>query len=169
MIPDDLVIRKPELTDLYRVAMMHIEAWRDCYAGMVPQNYLDELDPITWMHEYRRLMDIGRTMLLAESAGTPVGVAIFGSRTLGIGHVEIDALYIARDRQGDGIGPRLLHEVLGYQEYTTVSLECATDNQRGCRFWEASGFRFTGETGSYPIPGAEDLPTNRYIRDINGS
>jgi GNAT superfamily N-acetyltransferase len=173
MTCDRLVIRPAqpaEYSNVTVVAPMHLRSWKKCYGSFVPKEHLDQFNAFGVIDEYDRLINEQRlAMWLATSAGTPVGVAIFGPDPSDRGRGWIEALYVAPERWHKRTGKRLLKRILDELDYTVVDLMCATENESGRRFWMARGFRLNGEIGGFPIQGYGDVETLGYTLDRDGS
>ena len=44
-LSDDIKIRSAQSKDAVEIARIHVEAWRDAYAALLPPEYLARLDP----------------------------------------------------------------------------------------------------------------------------
>jgi ribosomal protein S18 acetylase RimI-like enzyme len=108
---DEITIRPARPTDARAVARLDVETWRTTYAGVLSANYLVGLS------ERRR--DIGwRMAITREPRDVRVAVdaagAIHGFGSCGPSRSErhfpgeVFTLYVAPDRQNQGIGRRLL-------------------------------------------------------------
>lgn len=153
----DITIREATSSDFADVAAMHYPVWRESWAGVLPANVLDALtSPQRWavLLYPRNLRRPGWSMWLAEAAGAPLGMTIFGPDADEPECVELDALYIAASRQRHGIGARLLEQVLSSAAGRDVVLWCAQANGRARRFYEKNDFRPDGRTLVWePVPG----------------
>src|SRR3954470_12840790 len=97
-----LVLRPLTDADVDAVAGMHVRTWQAGYAGIMPADVLDALDPAAFA-EIRRPRNAppGAQTLVAEDCGTIVGFVSFGPhrRQNGAGYVdgigEIYAIYVA--------------------------------------------------------------------------
>ena len=153
----DITIRAARPDDFARVAEMHYAVWRRSWAGILVEPLLDILGPPQrWVAEIypENLSRRGWAMWIAESSCRTVGVAIFGPDEAEPGSIQIDALYIADDRQRHGIGGRLLDTVLSERPSGDLILWCAEKNAKARRFYEKNGFRADGRTLDWePLPG----------------
>lgn len=97
-------------------------------------------------------------MWIAESSGQTLGMAMFGPDQDQPDHIQIDALYIAKNSQRRGVGGRLLNKVLRLHPANDLILWCAEKNARGRRFYEKKHFQIDGRTFTWkPLPGV-DVP-----------
>jgi GNAT superfamily N-acetyltransferase len=151
-----IAIREVRSQEYLLVAQLHYRAWRQSYTGIIASVLLDLFDdPLHWADNVypEKLSRAGWTMRLAECGDTLLGVSIFGPRLERPGALEIDALYVAPERQGQRVGSYLLADALTAHAAGDVVLWCAEQNHRARRFYEAKGFQLDGRTVDWrPIP-----------------
>ncbi len=107
-------VRAAVAADATAIAKIHIDTWRDTYAGLIPDRILlkmsERVHVAMWSAELARSRSDG-AILVAHDTGA--GVIGFGS----CGRVrvadppysgEVFTLYVYPDFQGNGIGKRLL-------------------------------------------------------------
>jgi GNAT superfamily N-acetyltransferase len=110
----DLRIRRGVIDDAYEASLLHARTWQTSYRGLVADALLDRLDATRWETGWRRgfeSMDPTRVVHVAEVDGRIVGFAGGGRARAGAppGYVgEVYAIYVAPERQGQGIGRVLL-------------------------------------------------------------
>jgi GNAT superfamily N-acetyltransferase len=152
-------IRAARVQEYRQVARMHYRAWRQSYRGILPSVLLDLFDdPLHWADNVYpdKLSQPGWTMWLAAFGGAPVGVSIFGPEPGRPDRLEIDALYVAPEHQGQRVGSLLLADAVSSHSSDDVVLWCAEANHRARRFYEAKGFHLDGRTLDWkPIPNIE--------------
>ena len=133
---------------------MHAATWRTSYRGLVPDAPLDGLADDRWESGWRRgfeSMDPTRVVHVAEVDGRIVGFAGGGRARAGAptGYVgEVYALYVDPDRQGKGIGTRLLRAAAeGLVERGLVPIVIWTlfDNPASRGFYESRGGVVVGD------------------------
>jgi ribosomal protein S18 acetylase RimI-like enzyme len=110
----DIVIRPATIDDAADIARVHVAAWRTTYAGIVPDAYLDALNVDDRAQRWREgIASRNAGVLVAEDAAAVVGFAAGGKLREPIGDYdgELYAIYILRERQGQGIGRRLTQSV----------------------------------------------------------
>ena len=165
--------------DAPRIAEIHVAAWRETYAGMMPAATLAGLDLAEWTERWR-----GR--LAREDAAEATFLALDGSGAAGFGHCrpqtsqklaplgysgEIAALYLLRRIQRRGVGTRLLRRMATHlleHGYDSASVWVFRDAPHAHRFYEAHGATATGVEGVWEIYGMT-LPDLAYgWRDLNG-
>ncbi len=147
-------VRAARVGDAERIAEIHVLGWQAGYRGLMPQQYLDELDPaarlprrIQWLQgaDWSR----GGCFVVADDDGVLAGFADVGrsrdddSESGKVG--EVRAIYLAPDAWGKGLGRELMAAALTYLAelgYDQVTLWVLDTNARARRFYEAAGFRF---------------------------
>jgi ribosomal protein S18 acetylase RimI-like enzyme len=163
-------VRRAQLEDAEPIAEIHVRSWQGAYQGLIPQDYLDGLDPARrlafrverlkdadWAHggclvitgddgDVAGFADVGRTRDTGAGAGSDGDSGTAGD-TGGI--AEVMAIYLAPAAWGTGLGRELMRASLrhltdcGYRE---VTLWVLASNVRARRFYEAAGFRPDGGT-----------------------
>jgi GNAT superfamily N-acetyltransferase len=110
----------------------------------------------------------GDLLLVCRRAGRPAGLAwAMRTRILG-GGGYLRLLLVAEDRQGHGIGGRLLRAVearartWGDQLY----LLATTDNDGARRFYERRGYRHVGVLPGLVVPGIDEALYHKPLRPI---
>jgi ribosomal protein S18 acetylase RimI-like enzyme len=111
----EVTLRPARPGDIAAIARVHVETWRNAYAGLVPDDYLvsmTEAKQATQWDRWIRGAQPPNTVLVAEARDLPGGRIIgFGSCGRARGDPargEVFTLYVAPDWQGRGIGRRLL-------------------------------------------------------------
>ena len=160
------------MSDAAGVARVEVEAWRDTYPTLLPDDYLvRRLDvgrsAAIWR---RRLRERSRNILVATPPDTPhqiSGYATWGRCRLGLASAggELYELYLMPGHQERGLGRRLCAAVAGRLLETglsSMSVEVLEGNPARF-FYEALGARLAART-RHPFAG-EDLPALIYIWD----
>ena len=108
-------IRRARPQDAAAIGGVHVAAWRDSYAGLLPDRFLAEMSPSRIAGGYQRGMMArrgGEAMFVAEASEAASGVIGFASaghaRRDGMGEGEIETLYVLPDWRDEGTGRRLL-------------------------------------------------------------
>jgi L-amino acid N-acyltransferase YncA len=108
-------LRQAQPGDAAGIACVHVETWRNAYAGVVPNAYLvamtEARQAVQWDGLVRRPAR-NESVVVAEAVG-PRGLQIvgFGSSGRSRGSLaagEVYTLYVGNDWQGQGIGGQLL-------------------------------------------------------------
>jgi GNAT superfamily N-acetyltransferase len=171
-------VRRAGVEDASAIARVHVGSWQVAYHGLIPQDYLDRLDPEQRREQWARGLATPQWprsgTLVAEGDAGIVGFAHIGpSRdddadpTVG----EVAAIYALPTVWGTGVGRLLMGAALaglaeaGYGQATLWVLET---NARARRFYAAAGWRpdgavKVGATRGFP------LPEVRYRRPIGPS
>lgn len=140
-------IRPAQAEDASAIGRIHVETWRDTYAGMLPDRVLVEMSSAMEGGQWSRVLESGRDrVVVAETDGA--GIVGFGScgkaRAGALGFEgEVYTLYVLPDHQGQGIGRLLLTElfrILGADGYRSALIWVLQDNPAGF-FYEAMGGR----------------------------
>ncbi len=103
--------RPASIEDAAAVAKVHVESWQKSFAGIVPQEFLDNLNVEKRKKAFEeRLGEASYKMFVAEDSKKGiVGFADFGkARERGFEFkAELYAIYLLREFQGKGIGENL--------------------------------------------------------------
>jgi ribosomal protein S18 acetylase RimI-like enzyme len=126
--------------DVEELAEVHVQAWREAYAGLIPQSVLDQLDAGERAAMWRAALDSGSIVFLAKLSDRIVG---FGAcrrqpdASLSQS-AEISALYVLERAQRHGIGRALMtamaRELLA-QGHQSASLWVLEANANARRFY----------------------------------
>jgi GNAT superfamily N-acetyltransferase len=108
---DGFKVRRAAPADGAEIARIHVEAWRDSYATLLPADYLARMDPrietARWTRNVSRRAD---NTLVADAEGEVVGYAMIGpgrGRTVAPSG-EVYALYVDTDWREHGVGRALV-------------------------------------------------------------
>lgn len=162
--------------DIPDVSRIRVRGWQWAYAGIVPQAFLDAMDPEEDAARRREFLagSAGRVAnLVAVADGTPVGWAAFGPYrgepdTADDG--ELYALYVLPEHVGSGVGRALMAEVLRRSAQAgrgRLLLWVLAENARARRFYAAAGFAPDGAETVDDYDGAP-LREVRYARGLQG-
>jgi len=106
-----IIYRKAVAEDAPAVARVHVESWHKSFAGIVPQEFLNNLTVEKREQAFRQRFDeTNYKMFVAETEKNGiVGFADFGAaRESDFGfEAELYAIYLLREFQGKGIGENL--------------------------------------------------------------
>ncbi|MFI0965002.1 GNAT family N-acetyltransferase [Streptomyces sp. NPDC021080] len=172
-----LRVREMTLDDCPRVAEIRVRGWQSAYKGLIPQSYLDGLSVAEDAARRRRTLEEGdgsAVNLVAERAGAVVGWACHGPHRdseVRSGEVELYAIYVHPDMQGQGVGQALLRESVGRcaaAGHERMLLWVLKENSPARRFYERAGFRPDGAEEPFEAAGVA-VPEVRYARVLTGA
>jgi len=134
------------LDDAEPLGDVHVQAWRETYAGLVPQRVLDALDPAARARMWRGAIGGDTAVFLAKEAGAIVGFgACAPPREPKLPFdAEISALYLLRHAQRRGLGRALMDAMARALAATgrhSVSLWVMDGNTPAEKFYIALGGR----------------------------
>jgi ribosomal protein S18 acetylase RimI-like enzyme len=162
-------IRAARMEDVPEIAVVHVRSWQAAYRGLLPQEYLDGLDPGQRIGQWERSLSAAKRSdggtLVAEAGGRLSGFVSYGpardddaeSRRAG----EIYAIYLVPAAWGEGIGRQLMAAALGRlgkAAFDRVILWVLDSNVRARRFYEAGGWLADGAAkrdDSFGVPMTE--------------
>lgn len=106
-------IRLATPTNASAIAAVHTNSWGSTYRGIVPDDYLDALDPIHKADFWTKAISEGASVHVSVIDDRIVGFANGGKcRESGGYEGELYALYLLKDYQGKGIGSLLFGAVV---------------------------------------------------------
>ena len=155
-----------------QLAAVHIEAWQWAYRGLMPDEYLRQLDS-----QRERRTTVWRSWLGADPARSAVWVAAEGPTTVGFAstgpsqasdagasEAQLYSIYLIENVVGKGIGHALINAAaaeMRRQGYTACVLWVLEGNQRARQFYEREGWALDGGRQVDSSPGF-DLIEVRY-------
>jgi ribosomal protein S18 acetylase RimI-like enzyme len=166
--PQTFRLRPATEADAATLGQVHVQAWHEAYAGIIPDAVLAALDPAKRAAMWRDALARGSVVHLAEQHGALVGVG--AGRPQSDASLpysgEIAAIYVLRRAQRFGVGRALMAAVardLLAQGHTGATLWVLEANSPARRFYEAlggkvvasreeerDGFRATGIAYGWP-------------------
>lgn len=147
----DVLLREAEVGDEMAVARVHVRAWQVGYRGLLPDGYLDSLDPADRAARYT-FGDAGPdrpTTVVAVEGDVIRGFATTGPcREPGSTRAgQLSAIYVHPDRWGDGLGRALIGDArarLVRRGFSQALLWVLAGNTRAERFYRADGWEPDG-------------------------
>lgn len=163
-VDDRFEIRRARADDTTDIARIHVEAWRDAYAALLPPEYLARLDARIEATRWSRASRVEGT-LVADAEGEVVGYAIVGpARRRNAPCGEIYALYVETDWREQGIGRALIDaafDAFRGRGWSEAVIWCLEGNFAGRGFYERCGGRRLPESRVEDVAGMP-LPTVGY-------
>ncbi|HEX4305160.1 MAG TPA: GNAT family N-acetyltransferase [Solirubrobacterales bacterium] len=144
-------LREARRGDELAVAEVHVRSWQEAYRGLMPDSYLDSLDPRDRASRYafeasdpaapKTVLAIGKE----DGDEVVLGFATFcPSRDEDLpGFGEIVALYVDPDRHNGGVGRLLMAEArrrLSEAGFQNAFLWVLDGNTRAATFYEREGW-----------------------------
>ena len=132
-----VTVRPARDGDAEAIAGVHVETWRDAYAGLLPQEVLDGLSRRRQTRRWRRAIRKPETELGQVFVAEGDAIAGFGSASRETG--EITTLYVRPVMQGRGVGRTLFRRMRAFLQ-GPVSL-WVLDGNPAAGFYERLGGR----------------------------
>ena len=169
---DAVTVRAAGVEDADAIGRIHVDAWRQAYAGVMDDGFLRGLDPGRRAQVWReRLLSGAGSMAVAERAGAVVGFVSYGppldadpAQSTG----QVYAVYVDPRVQRTGVGGALMtHAVaaLGAQGFSEAVLWVLEENPSARAFYERGGWRADGGSQSDEF-GGRTLREVRYRRSV---
>ena len=146
----DIEIYNAKPIDAPILAHIHVQGWRDGYAGLISQNYLDALDINQRISQWEKWLAPKSTAWIAKYNDKPSSIISFGNPVNPIPceiltrqkPAEIKLLYTLADNYRKGCGEALFRHALSTlsaEGYDCVFLWVLKDNIKGCNFYNKMG------------------------------
>lgn len=179
-LDEGITLRLAKAADAGGIARVHVDAWRDAYAALLPANHLAGMDYAKRAVMWSRILaasGAAQTTLVAEAEGEIVAFCGFGpyrppapspGPATGPAEAEVYGLYIASDWREKGIGRRMLQrafDALRRRGFGSVVIWCLEGNVAARGFYQRCGGRLLGETQIEDIAGMS-LPTVGFSWDL---
>jgi GNAT superfamily N-acetyltransferase len=169
-------VRRAEPADAAPIAVVHVRSWQGAYRGLLPQEYLDGLEPAGRTERWRRALERDNWpaagTLVVVSDGQVGGFANFGptrdTDASGARVGEISAIYVLPEAWGTGLGRGLMAAALSQLAaggYETAALWVLESNARARRFYARAGWTPDGSAKQEDIGGAP-VTEVRYRRPL---
>lgn len=105
-------VRHATVADVAGIGRIEVEAWRETYAGILPERLLVDMSPRQRARSWTALIgrDGGNVVVACGAGGALLGFGNCGAQrgTMPGLAGEIYTLYVAPERQNEGIGRQLL-------------------------------------------------------------
>jgi GNAT superfamily N-acetyltransferase len=156
-------ITRPTLDDLEEMGRVHVQVWREAYAGLLPADYLAALDPtvgpVRWRERIEKADGEVDWWLARDDAG------IAGMATVGPGRdddapvpLELYAINVLRRAHGTGLADDLMAVAVGDR---AAYLWVLDGNHRAQAFYERHGFADEGGRKPEPDTGVVEIRMSR--------
>lgn len=153
------MLRKATKDDIPALARIYVEALRETYRGILPEDYLASLTlaegEATWT---RILTRPDREVLVDQRDGAVAGLASCQPDEGCSKWLNMASLYVDSRSQGQGVGTSLIRAVwekARVQGYEGVSVGVVRDNARARELYERQGAVYLRDTeycfGPYPV------------------
>lgn len=150
--------------DAHQIARVHVQAWQETYAHLIPPAALARLDIERRAARWAEIIDQGTTEVwVAKTAtSTAVGWATTSrhANPEAPRPLELEGLYVLAAHHGTGIGQQLLDTALKGEP---AFLRMAADNPRADAFYRRNGFLPDGTCQTHDLLGTP-LPIIRLTR-----
>jgi ribosomal protein S18 acetylase RimI-like enzyme len=141
-------IRPATAADLETVAAIHVRAWREAYAGLIPEPAATGLScaerTAMWRPRFQGAAGGRGIWLGLDAAGAPAGFLACGARRPDgpDAAAEIHALYVLARARGQGLGRALMAEAarfLAAEGFASLGLWVLAPNLRAIAFYRRLG------------------------------
>jgi GNAT superfamily N-acetyltransferase len=149
----DLAVRAAALDDAAGIARVHLQAWRESYAHLLPAEALASLQQGPREAKWREIMAAGTSEVWVACEGADiVGWASAGAGRDGDGPRprELEGIYVLASSYGSGAGQLLLDAAVGD---AGAYLWIAEDNPRAFAFYRRNGFAPDGAAAAHELIG----------------
>jgi GNAT superfamily N-acetyltransferase len=111
-------VRPARRGDAAAIGALHVESWRDAYAGILPDAALLRMSAKGEGEKWAHVLASGETVLIAEIDDRLVGFGSCGAARRSVLDYagEVYTLYVDPDHHGQGIGRRLLRAMFAALE-----------------------------------------------------
>jgi GNAT superfamily N-acetyltransferase len=146
------VIREAVPQDALAIARVHVNSWRSTYAGLLPQDYLDQIDVEKRAERWEQILSHKKPRegnVVAEADGRIIGFSSTGPSRSPAWSLqgELYALYLEDGHQKKGIGKALFLEAieqLRSQEMKSMLVWVLKGNPT-CGFYQKMGGNLVGQ------------------------
>jgi ribosomal protein S18 acetylase RimI-like enzyme len=158
-------VRSPRVQDADELGRVHVKVWREAYAGHMPADFLEGLDPVKSAERWRLRLEMDEPDGVVVVATGPdeeiVGLASAGPTRDGDAPTEWElySINVLAAHHGSGVADQLLGAAVADRPAT---LWVVRDNARADAFYRRHGFHVEGATKIHEGTGASEI---RMIRN----
>jgi len=174
MMRMDWTVRFARPEDSEAIGRVHIAAWQAAYRGLMPEDFLDSLDPAARAQRWRTGLEDGpgegryraegleaRALVIEGDDGHVAGISVVGpsrrAESSGVG--ELWMINLEPIAWGTGLGTQLLDAAIDELRgggYVEAVLWVLAGNRRARRFYERQGWKpdgteITGDARGFPV------------------
>ena len=146
-------VRPALSSDAEDIAQVHLQAWREAYAHLLPAETLAGLDAAERTARWESILVDGTTDVVVALEGTRVigwASASAGRDPDAPRARELEGIYVLASHHGSGAAQGLLDASIGGEP---AFLWMAEDNPRALAFYRRHGFAPDGAATSKPLAG----------------
>lgn len=170
-----VTVRLAAPDDAAAIARAHVSAWRGAYRGLMPDDYLEAMDPERWAAGWVRMLAEPPAeqegLAVAVVDGTVQGFVAYGRDRGGPPPTgELFAINLAPEVWGRGAGRALLRhaeEALRAAGHPEAVLWVHPGNERARRFYVAHGWTDDPGTERTATVNGVTVPEVRYRRRLD--
>ena len=158
-----VTVRRATVEDAHAIAVVHVTAWREAYAGRIRADFLASMDIERFAAGWTRILEAGETdVFVAEQDGLVVGWSSAGrGRDDDAPRArELEGIYVLARTYGSGAAQLLLDAAVGD---APAYLWVMDGNGRAEAFYRRNGFSRDGAATTHPV-GATSVPAVRMTR-----
>lgn len=160
------VVRLAELSDVPRLAEIHVRSWQAAYREILPKEFLAGLSVEQREESWTNKLVAGQTFVVEQHNVVAGFVRVVASEDPNLG--EVQSIYLDPDYFRRGLGRSLLaaaEERLADMGFQNAILWVFVDNQAARRFYEAMGWRVEPRTALMEL-GGRQLTEIRYQKTL---
>jgi ribosomal protein S18 acetylase RimI-like enzyme len=146
------LVRPAKVSDADAIGVLHVQVWRETYAGLMSAEFLQSLSPVERAEMWHGWLTRGAPgAYVCEEEQAVVGFGLCGAqrtRTLPNHRGEIYAINVLRRAQGRGLGRALMQTMgrsLDERGLTPMTLLVLLENVSAQQFYQRLGGRVIGE------------------------
>lgn len=151
-----MLIRLVKIEDCPGLARVQVDSYRNAYAGILPQKYLDHFTYAKQDQDWRELLEVGLEDVLLTAVDEQDQVIGYALGRSGLSDIppydsELVSLHVRKERQGQGFGRALIAEMaraLQQRGCNSLMLWVLAENKPARALYEQLGGRLIGEKSS---------------------